>query len=52
MLMAIMDTMDSMVMAEDTIHMVVEVVTKGDTTSMHWYSRPNQIFIEIRASSP
>ena len=42
MLMAIMDTMDSMVMAEDTTHMVVLVVTKGDTTSMHWY----------RASSP
>ena len=49
--MAIMDIMDTMVMAEDTIHMVVEAA-KGDTTSMHWYSRPNQIFIEIRASSP
>ena len=43
--------MDTMVLA-DSIHMVVEVVTKGDTTSMHWYSRSNQIFIQVRASSP
>lgn len=52
MLLAIIDTMDTMVMAEDTIHMVVGVVTAGDTATMLWYSLPNHIFIGIRASSP